>query len=248
MLAQLPPVVVLLPVACLGSFIYGVTGFGSALVTIPLASLVYPLPFVLAVFALLDVVNTLRVGLAEPAAIVRPEVRRLIPSCVLGVGVGTLLLTGLRTQILLLALGLFVVGFALYGLLGPEEALRIRAQWAYLAGFSGGITSAVFGAGGPPYAVYLSLRPYGKRELRATLAATSMVSVGARIVAFAAGGLLSSRAVWFTALPLMPVILGSLWVANRAHGALSSRLVLQMIRGLLVLAGVLLIGRALQGM
>ncbi len=247
MLAQLPPVVVLLPLACLGSFIYGVTGFGSALITIPLASLVYPLPFVLSVFALLDIVNSLRVGLAEPAAIVRAEATRLIPTCALGVGVGTLLLTGLRTQILLLALGLFVVGFALYSLIGPGETLRIGGQWAYLAGFSGGITSAIFGAGGPPYAIYLSLRPHGKRELRATLAATSMVSVGARIVAFAAGGLLSSRAVWLTALPLIPAILGSLWLANRAHAALSRHYVLRIIRVLLVLAGGLLIGRALRG-
>ncbi len=248
MLAEIPPIVVLLPVACLGSFVYGVTGFGSALITIPLASLVYPLPFVLAVFALLDVVNTLRVGLAEPRAIVQAEAKRLIPSCVLGVGIGTLLLTGLRTQILLLALGLFVAGFALYSLLVPEGTLRIGGQWGYLAGFAGGITSAIFGAGGPPYAIYLSLRPYGKRELRATLAATSVVSVGARIVAFAVGGLLSSRTVWFTALPLMPVILGSLWLANLVHTALSRQLVLRMIRVLLVVAGGLLIGRALQGM
>ena len=83
--AELQTLVVLLPVACLGSFVYGVTGFGSALITIPLASLIYPLPFVLAVFALLDIVNAVRVGLAQPHAIVRDEARRLIPCCILGV-------------------------------------------------------------------------------------------------------------------------------------------------------------------
>lgn len=246
--AELQTMLVLLPVACLGSFVYGVTGFGSALITIPLASLIYPLPFVLAVFALLDIVNALRVGLAQPQAIVREEARRLIPCCILGVLIGTVLLALLRTQILLFALGLFVVSFALYSLLAPEASLRIGAHWGYLAGFSGGITSAIFGAGGPPYVIYLSLRPHGKQAMRATLAATSIVSVGARIVAFAVAGLLSPPAVWLTAAPLVPAILGSLWLADRAHHRISRTAMIRAIRGLLLVAGMSLVIRAMRGM
>ena len=245
MFVDLQAVLLLLPIACLGSFVYGVTGFGSALVTIPLASLLFPLPFVLAVFGLLDIVNALRAGLAEPRAIVREEAWRLLPSCLVGVGVGTALLTGLATETLLLALGVFVVGFALYSLLAPEGSLRIDRRWAYLAGFSGGVTSAIFGAGGPPYVIYLSLRPYGKRELRATMAATSVVSVVGRVVAFAGAGLLSSPAVWRTALPLLPAILGALWLADRTHARLPRHVVLRAIRVLLIVAGTLLIRRAL---
>ena len=245
MFVDLHAVLLLLPIACLGSFVYGVTGFGSALVTIPLASLLFPLPFVLAVFGLLDIVNALRAGLAEPRAIVREEAWRLLPSCLVGVDVGTALLTGLATETLLLALGVFVVGFALYSLLAPEGSLRIDRRWAYLAGFSGGVTSAIFGAGGPPYVIYLSLRPYGKRELRATMAATSVVSVVGRVVAFAGAGLLSSPAVWRTALPLLPAILGALWLADRTHARLPRHVVLRAIRVLLIVAGTLLIRRAL---
>jgi uncharacterized membrane protein YfcA len=246
--ATLRTVLVLLPVACLGSFVYGVTGFGSALITIPLASLIYPLPFVLAVFALLDIVNAVRVGLAQPQAIVRDEALRLIPCCILGVAVGTGLLTALRAQYVLFALGLFVVSFAGYSLLAPEASLRIGAHWGYLAGFSGGVTSAMFGAGGPPYVIYLSLRPHPKREMRATLAATSIVSVGARLVAFALAGLLSRPAVWLTAVPLVPAILGALWLADRTHAALSRQAMLQAIRVLLVIAGASLVVRAVRGM
>ncbi|HSB69725.1 MAG TPA: sulfite exporter TauE/SafE family protein [Candidatus Methylomirabilis sp.] len=246
--AEFQTLLVLLPVACLGSFVYGVTGFGSALITIPLASLIYPLPFVLAVFALLDIVNAVRVGLARPQAIVRDEAGRLIPGCILGVVVGTWLLAVLRTQILLCALGLFVVSFAIYSLLAPEASLRIDASWGYLAGFSGGITSAMFGAGGPPYVIYLSLRPHAKQAMRATLAATSVVSVGARIVAFALAGLLSAPAVWFTAVPLVPAILGALWLADRAHARISRAAMIQAIRLLLLVAGASLVVRSLRGL
>lgn len=197
--AELQMMLVLLPVASLGSLVYGVTGFGSALITIPLAYLICSLPFVLAVFALLDIMNAVRVGLAQSHAIVRDEARWLIPCGILGVLVGTMLLAVLRTQILLFALGLFVVSFALYSLLASEAGLRIGAHWGYLAGFSGGITSAIFGAGGPPYVIYLSLRPHGEQAMPATLSATSVVSVAARVVAFALAGLLSPPDVWRTA-------------------------------------------------
>jgi uncharacterized protein len=214
--AELQTMLVLLPVACLGSFVYGVTGFGSALITIPLASLIYPLQFVLAVFALLDIVNAVRVGLAQPHAIVWDEARRLIPSCILGVLVRTVLLALLRTQILLFALGLFVVGFAFYSLLAPEA--------------------------------YLSMRPHGKEAIRATLAATSVVSVGARLVAFALARLLSPPAVWRTAAPLVPAILGALWLADRAHSRISRTAMIQGIRVLLLIAGMSLVVRAIHGM
>ena len=55
----------LVPIGFLGALIYGVTGFGSALVTIPLATHFVPLPFALAVFVLQDFASALRVADAD---------------------------------------------------------------------------------------------------------------------------------------------------------------------------------------
>ena len=44
-----------------GALVFGLTGFGSALVTIPLATHLVPLPFALALFALTDLVSALGV-------------------------------------------------------------------------------------------------------------------------------------------------------------------------------------------
>ena len=41
-------------IAFLGSLVYGITGFGSSLVTIPLATHFMPLPFAPSVFALVN--------------------------------------------------------------------------------------------------------------------------------------------------------------------------------------------------
>ena len=63
----------------------------------------------------------------------------------------------------------------------------------------GGITSAMFGAGGPPYAIYLSQRDLSKEAFRATLAVTSIASISMRLAAFALTGLMSHLAVWAAA-------------------------------------------------
>lgn len=245
MLPAVATVVFLAPIAFLGSFVYGVTGFGAGLLTIPLASHFYEVPFVLAVFAVLDSVNAVRVCLAQPQAIVRAEAVRLVPCCVVGVLLGAVLILVLPAGVLMLALGTFVLAYALYSLIVSVAVPTISQRWAYLAGLSGGITSAMFGAGGPPYAIYLSMRPHGKEQIRATLAVTSVVSIGTRLVAFGLTGLLSSWTVWLTAVAVAPASLMALWWADRVHAGLSREVVIKAIRVLLCIAGVSLIARAI---
>ena len=244
---DLSTVLVLAPLAFLGSFVYGVTGFGAGLVTVPLASHFFDIPFVLAVFALLDAVNAIRICMSQPRAVVREEAVRLIPGCIVGVVVGVLLIVVLPARALMLALGIFVLCFGLYSLLNPGAMPVVRLAWGYVAGVCGGITSAMFGAGGPPYAIYLSMRPHGKDEMRATLALTSLVSVFARLIAFAVTGLLSSPLVWITALVIVPASLLALYVAGRVYAVLSRETVLRAIQGLLCVSGVSLVVRALAG-
>ena len=51
-----------------------------------------------------------------------------------------------------------------------------------LAVLAGGITSTLFGAGGPPYAIYLSHRPLTKEQYRATLGICTIFSITLRVV------------------------------------------------------------------
>jgi len=232
-------------IAFLGSFVYGVTGFGSGLITIPLASHFHEMRFVLAVFALLDIVNAIRVCVSQPRAVVADEAVRLVPSCIVGVAIGALLILVLPARLLMLALGIFVCAYAVYSLTGAGSLPTIRRHWAYVAGLVGGITSAMFGAGGPPYAIYLSMRPHGKEQIRATLAITSLVSIFTRLLAFGFAGLLSSWKVWSTALAIVPVALLALWWADRLHRGLSRQAVIRAIQIVLCLAGISLVVRAI---
>jgi hypothetical protein len=161
-------------IAFLGSLVYGLTGFGAGLVTIPLATHFVPLPFALSVFALVDLVSALRIGLQNPRDALKAEILRMVPFILVGTVIGVTVLVNLPRAGAMLALGLFVVLYAAYALLSRPGATMVSRHWAYLAGLCGGITSTLFGAGGPPYAIYLSHRPLSKEQFRATITLTTV--------------------------------------------------------------------------
>ncbi len=130
-------VLALAAIAFAAAFVYGVTGFGAGLVAIPLASLFFEMRFVLAVFALLDCVNAVRVSLSRPRAVVLDEAARLVPTCVAGVALGSVLVLVLPARALMLALGLFVTAYVLYTVAVRGALPVIGTRWAYAEGFSG---------------------------------------------------------------------------------------------------------------
>ena len=129
-------------IAFLGSLVYGMTGFGAGLVTIPLATHFVSLPFALSVFALVDFVTALRIGLQQPKDAVKAEIVRMVPFVLVGTVIGVTALVNLPRAGAMLALGLFVVLYAVYALLSRPGTTMVSRHCAYLAGFSGGITAA----------------------------------------------------------------------------------------------------------
>jgi uncharacterized membrane protein YfcA len=232
-------------IACLGALIFGITGFGAALVTIPLATHFVPLPFALALFALADLAMALSVGLENPRNAVRSEWTRLVPMILAGTALGVTLLVNLPRQAGMLLLGLFVFSYALYSLLRKTRTRVVSSWWAWVAGLAGGITSTVFGAGGPPYAIYLSQRGLTKEQFRATMGFATMTSISLRVVAFVLTGLLLQPSVWKAALAVVPAALVGIFVARLAFNRISRDALLKAVSLMLLASGGSLVVRAL---
>src|SRR2546425_11747063 len=152
----------------MGALIFGVTGFGAALVTIPLATHLVPLKVALALFVLAALTCALRIGLESPRRALRNEWVRLAPMIVVGTALGVTLLVNLPRATAMLLLGVFIRAFGVYSLLPHRQMAAISVRWAWLAGLAGGMTSTLFGAGGPPDSIYLSHRRLTQRQVRAT--------------------------------------------------------------------------------
>jgi uncharacterized membrane protein YfcA len=240
-----PTLAALALIAFAGAVIFGVTGFGSALVTIPLATHLVPLPFALAMFAVVDLANALRVGLENPRHAVKGEVARMAPMILVGVTLGVTALVNLPRKAGMLALGAFVCLYALYSLTRRVSTGLVSQRFAYLAGVAGGITGTLFGAGGPPYAIYLSHRPLTKEGFRATLTLTSIFSIGLRVLAFLATGLLLDLRAWVAAAVALPAAMLGLAVARRIFRLIARETLARLVALLLLATGGSLVARAL---
>jgi uncharacterized membrane protein YfcA len=211
----------------------------------PLATHFVPLQFALALYSLCDLSSSLRIGLENPRNAVKSEWTRLVPMILLGTALGVTVLVNLPRAAGMAALGAFVFGYALYSLFRRESRKVIAAGWAWLAGLAGGITSTLFGAGGPPYIIYLSQRGLTKEQLRATMGFATLTSNSIRVVAFLLTGLLLEPKVWLLAIGAVPAAMLGLAVARRMYLKISREQLLRMVAVVLLATGGSLVVRAL---
>ena len=140
---------------------------------------------------------------------------------------------------------MFVLVIAISNIVRASAVSVVRQGWAYAAGLAGGVTSTLFGAGGPPYAIYLSRRPLSKEQYRATLGVCTMFSISLRVVAFLIAGPLQSATPWLYALAALPASFAGLWLASKAFARFSRDTLLRAIGIMLAASGISLIVRAL---
>ena len=232
------------PLSFIGATVYGITGFGAAMLTMPVALHFVPLPYALAVFSLVDVLTALRVGLENPREAVVAEVVRIVPSAAVGILVGVTVLVALPRAGAMVAMGSFISLYAIYSLVQGGKLGTISRRWVYLSGFGGGVTGTLFGAGGPPYAIYMSLRPYTKAQFRATLTMTSIFSIAMRVTAFGLTGLYAQENVFPVAAASIPAALLGTVVASKIFRVISREVLLRAVAVLLLATGASLLWRA----
>ena len=224
---------------------FGVTGFGASPITVPVLAHVLPLPFVLSLAAALDLGSAAVLGVhTRKQADVR-ELLVLAPFTIIGLALGVTLLVRLPRNATLLALGVFVCGYALYIMLHGGPRRPLGRAWAAPAGLASGVLGALFGVGGPPYVVYIAGRLPDTTAQRATISLMVALNVGLRVAAFAIAGLFTGRDLWLAIGMLLPVAWAGVWTGNRVHTHVAPAKVVRIVGAVLLFSGASLIARAL---
>jgi len=225
--------------------ILGITGFGSSITAMPLLAHLVPVRFAVPMLLLLDFSASLIIGTRNRAVIARPELRQIVPFMFVGIILGATVLTHAPGKWLMFALGIFVLSYAAYGILARAETGKIGRAWAAPLGILGGIIAALFGTGGPIFAIYLARRLPDKSALRATMVTVVAVSAVSRFGVFAIAGLYSQQNILPAAAGLFPFMLAGLWLGNRLHRRLAAKRVMQGLWLVLIVSGVSLVARSL---
>lgn len=227
--------------------VFGLTGFGSTVLALPLLAYLLPLKFAVPLLMLLDLAAGLVLGVGARKGIRVDELARFAPFLLLGLLFGVTLLIRLPEVALIATLGAFVLAYALYGLARRGVPLALSRRWSAPLGAASGAFSALYGTGGVIAAVYMSGRITDKGELRATTATVILVSALSRLLLFGATGLLTQDGLLLTALLLAPAALAGYALGNRLHAAVPAQSVVRAMLVLLALVGASLLLRAAAG-
>lgn len=228
-----------------GYFVFGMTGFGTSIIAVPLLAHALPLQFVVSLMVLLDAGGTLWLWRKLRGNLQGAEIKALVPFSVLGIAVGVTLLVKLPREHLLAALGVFSLAIGAYNMATPRSTASVSRLWSLPAGFAGGMFTALFGTGGPLYAAYLSRRIRDVAQFRATMSALVALLWFARIAFFVLAGLLLQVKLLTTALLLAPVMALGILLGVRAQPLVNARHVRLLIGAIITLAGISLLRTAL---
>ena len=228
-------------VVLLGYTVLGLTGFGSALVVVPLLAWKWPLPAVVALTLLMDVpASAFHSGLNWRQVQWR-ELRRLLPGMVLGTLAGLWLVQHMNSRWPLLLLGVYVAGVGLNALRPKASQLPSAAPvWAWPVGAAIGLVEMLFGTAGPVVVAWLSRRLSDVQEMRASTPLIISVTAATVLLGMAWEGRLSSGWIWQRWTLLIGVALLGVWLGHRLANRVPVARLRQIICALLVVSGSLL--------
>ncbi|HDP88484.1 MAG TPA: sulfite exporter TauE/SafE family protein [Thioalkalivibrio sp.] len=194
----------------------GITGFGSGLIAIPLLALLLPLSVVVPMVGLLDYLASLGHGVHHRRAVRWRELLPLMPFTLAGVGLALYIFKTVDAEILIKVLGVFVLAYAIYSLVGREPGGRGSRWLAVPAGGLGGFVGTLFGTGGPFYVIYLHARGLDKTAFRATIAVVFLLDGASRQVGYMLSGFYTADMLLLVAVGL-PVMMVAMYAGGHIH-------------------------------
>jgi uncharacterized membrane protein YfcA len=228
----------------LAYIVFGIAGFGTALVAGPVLILFMPLSKIVPLLVLLDFVAAFGNLLPSRKDVARAELLRLLPCMAVGCTLGVIFLLNLKSDLLLLLMGLFISAYAVYSLWVKARPTQLAAGWAVPMGVVGGLFGALFGSGGFLYAIYLNSR-LPKEPARATQSALISCSTLVRLSLFLIAGVYAELPLLVLAGCLLPAMALGLWIGRRVTMKLSREAFVRLVTWLVLASGVALIWRYL---
>lgn len=228
----------------LGSWAQAVSGFGFALITIPLLTVVAPRTEAVIAQTIAGMVVTTWMAWKLRAEVDRPMFRRALPMMLVGLPVGIVVGHVLPERIMRFVIGVSVIAAATGFALGVQLRGRVRVVDA-VAGFVSGVLSTTTGTTGPPLVIAMTGRSMAPAASRATLQALFTFANISAIGLFVVDGSFTREGVALGLLGLGPATLVRR-AGERSFQRLDPARYRTLVLVLLVLAGSIAIWRALQ--
>ncbi len=198
-------------------------GFGEALVAVPLLAFCIPLGVAAPLVVLVSITIAGIVVVQDWKKIHLRSAGWLVLSTLLGIPLGLLLLTSSHQRVVKGALGVILIAFSVYSLIGRTalELKRDSRGWLLACGFCAGVLGGAYGMNGPPLVIYGAMRRWSAQHFRATLQGYFLPASIIGMIGYWLAGLWVPAVTHYylicLPLTLLAVLLGRM-INHRMHG------------------------------
>ncbi|HZP77167.1 MAG TPA: sulfite exporter TauE/SafE family protein [Pseudolabrys sp.] len=226
--------------ALAGGFVNGLTGFGTAMSALVFWLQVLQPTTAASLAAICSVIGQVQALPTVWHAINWKRVLPFLVGGVAGIPVGTYLLALIDIATFKFWVGAFVTTYCAVMLVNRSRlVLDLGSFFDGAIGFIGGVLGALAGLSGAVPTLWAGLRGWDKDERRAVFQAFNLTILSITVVAHAAAGLLT-RSVGYALLLAVPgTVIGS-FLGQRLYRSLDERRFDQLVLGILLIAGILL--------
>ena len=232
--------IMLITIVC-SYIIFGMVGFGTALIASPVLLNFLPLSQIIPLLALLDMFAAISNVIKDGKKADFSELKFLIPLMFVGSFLGFILLMRVNASYALLAFGIFTLLYAIYSLSGFKTQKKLEKKFVFPFGLSGGFLGAMFGSGGFLYAIYLNGRIETPEKIRVTQTTLIGCSTVFRVILFTTAGVYFSDNLLSLTLLFIPSMLIGAFIGKRITLKLSKQQFLKIINFIVLLSGISII-------
>ncbi len=211
-----------LSIVLVATVIRSAFGFGEALVAVPLLAFCIPLEVAAPLAVLVSITVAGIVVVQDWKKIHLFSAGWLVLATLFGIPLGLWLLTSSHQRVVKAVLGIFIIAFSTYSLIGRTPELKRDSRgWLLLCGFCAGVLGGAYGMNGPPLVIYGAMRRWSAQHFRATLQGYFLPASIIGMAGYWAAGLWTPAVTRYYLLSLPVTLLGVLlgrMINHRMHG------------------------------
>jgi uncharacterized membrane protein YfcA len=234
------PIFIFILISFMAGFIQSATGFGSALVPMPILIRLFGIQIASPFVSLTSLTIEIILFLHFKKMVNFRVVWQMVVGLIAGIPIGVWAPRYVQERVVSSALGVIVLGYALYALLNLSLPQLQKPLWAYLAGFMSGLLGGAYNTGGPPAIIYGKCRRWEPAQFKANLQGFFIVaSIWVTINQALAGNYTTSILGVF--LSSFAAILLGVWAGLKISQRINPDTFHKIVHWLLILLGVQLL-------
>lgn len=221
----------------LSAIIRQISGFGFALISMPLITMILGIRFATPFVAITGFTVGLLMISSNWQQADRRTLLQLLGCALLGVPLGVILFGYLPEDWVKRGLGALLVVYSLYALIQPQLPLVKHSSLTLLCGFMSGVLTGAYNTGGPPVVVYGTLRHWPPEQFRSTLQLFFMLVSLLAMIGHGLTGLWTADMWWMFFYSLPGLLLGH-YAGDKLHRVIPRHMFSPIIYSLLIVTGV----------